>query len=145
MNCPRCEHVNRPDAKFCEECAAPLARKCSHCGAQLSATGKFCSECAHPADPAAPSASLRLKTPEPYTPKHLAEKILTSKAASRAQVTVLSATSWTPPGWRSAWTRSHDEVMDRACASWRRPSIATKELSISSWGRLDGPSGRPWP
>ena len=92
MNCPRCEHVNRPDAKFCEECAAPLARTCSHCGAQLSATGKFCSECAHPADPAAPSASLRLKTPEPYTPKHLAEKILTSKAAlegERKQVTVL--------------------------------------------------------
>src|SRR5258705_4507569 len=92
MNCPRCEHANRPDAKFCEECAAPLARTCTHCGAQLSATAKFCSECAHPADPAAPSASLRLKTPEPYTPKHLAEKILTSRAAlegERKQVTIL--------------------------------------------------------
>jgi class 3 adenylate cyclase/tetratricopeptide (TPR) repeat protein len=92
MNCPRCEHANRPDAKFCEECAAPLARTCTHCGVQLSATAKFCSECAHPADPAAPSALLRLKTPEPYTPKHLAEKILTSRAAlegERKQVTVL--------------------------------------------------------
>ena len=26
MNCPRREHDNRPGAKFCEECAAPLAR-----------------------------------------------------------------------------------------------------------------------
>ena len=24
MKCPRCQHENRPQAKFCEECAAPL-------------------------------------------------------------------------------------------------------------------------
>ncbi len=92
MKCPRCQHANRPDAKFCEECAAPLARACANCGAQLSPTAKFCSECAHPAGPAAPSASQRLGAPEAYTPKHLAEKILTSKAAlegERKQVTVL--------------------------------------------------------
>jgi class 3 adenylate cyclase/tetratricopeptide (TPR) repeat protein len=92
MKCPRCQHANRPDAKFCEECAAPLARACDNCGAQLSPTAKFCSECAHPAGPAAPSASQRLGAPEAYTPKHLAEKILTSKAAlegERKQVTVL--------------------------------------------------------
>ena len=26
MQCPRCQHENSPKAKFCEECAAPLAR-----------------------------------------------------------------------------------------------------------------------
>ena len=25
MHCPRCQHENRPQAKFCEECARPLA------------------------------------------------------------------------------------------------------------------------
>jgi ribosomal protein L40E len=49
MKCPRCQQENPPQAKFCEECAAPLARACLNCGAQLSATAKFCSECAHPA------------------------------------------------------------------------------------------------
>src|SRR5439155_24146197 len=68
MKCLRCQHDNRPQAKFCEECAAPLARTCANCGAQLSPTAKFCSECAHPAGPAAPSASQRLGTPKAYTP-----------------------------------------------------------------------------
>ena len=92
MKCARCQHENRPGAKFCEECAAPLAHACANCGAQLS-PAKFCSECAHPAGPAASSASQRFGAPEADTPKHLAEKILTSKAAlegERKQVTVCS-------------------------------------------------------
>jgi NitT/TauT family transport system substrate-binding protein len=48
MKCPRCQHENVADAKFCEECAAPLARACAKCGRQLSLTAKFCPECAHP-------------------------------------------------------------------------------------------------
>jgi len=94
MKCPRCQHENRPGAKFCEECAGPLARVCVNCGAQLSATAKFCSECAHPAGPAAPPAPQRFGSPETYTPKHLAERIINSKAAlegERKQVTVLFA------------------------------------------------------
>src|SRR5262245_29955553 len=92
MKCPRCQHQNRSGAKFCEECATPLARTCSNCGSRLSATAKFCSECAHPVAGAAPEA--RFTSPESYTPKHLAEKILTSKNAlegERKQVTVLFA------------------------------------------------------
>ena len=93
MKCPRCQHENRPGAKFCEECAAPLARTCSNCGSQLSATAKFCSECAHPVAGATP-AGAPLASPRDYTPKHLAEKILTSKSAlegERKHVTVLFA------------------------------------------------------
>jgi Double zinc ribbon len=94
MKCARCQHENRLGAKFCEECAAPLARACANCGAQLSATAKFCSECAHPAGQAVSSTSQRFGGPEVHIPKHLAEKILTSKAAlegERKQVTVLFA------------------------------------------------------
>jgi len=90
MQCPRCQQENPPKAKFCEECAAPLARTCASCGTQLSPTAKFCPECAHPvvAGPAEP----RFASPQSYTPKHLAQKILTSKSAlegERKQVTVL--------------------------------------------------------
>ena len=92
MKCPRCQHENPPQAKFCEECATPLARTCANCGTPLSPTAKFCPECAHPA--AAPAVQPRLTAPEAYTPKHLAEKILSSKSAlqgERKQITVLFA------------------------------------------------------
>jgi len=92
MQCRRCQHENSSRAKFCEECAAPLARTCSNCGTQVSPTAKFCPECASPVNTGA--ARPRFAAPGVYTPKHLAEKILTSKAAlegERKQVTVLFA------------------------------------------------------
>ena len=94
MKCPRCQHENGPRAKFCQECAAPLARTCSKCGNELPSTAKFCPECAHPAGDAVVIDQGRFSSPETYTPKHLAEKILTSKAALEGepkQVTVLFA------------------------------------------------------
>src|SRR5262245_25493024 len=95
MQCPRCQHDNEVGAKFCENCASPLARACSNCGRPLSPVAKFCPECAHPAPLAGhTSAAPRFTTPEAYTPKHLAERILLSRAAlegERKQVTVLFA------------------------------------------------------
>ncbi|MGQ0579153.1 MAG: adenylate/guanylate cyclase domain-containing protein [Betaproteobacteria bacterium] len=92
MKCSRCQHENRTGAKFCEQCAAPLERACGNCGALASPTAKFCPECAHPVGRAA--APEQFDAPKRYTPKHLAEKILTSKSAlegERKQVTVLFA------------------------------------------------------
>jgi class 3 adenylate cyclase/tetratricopeptide (TPR) repeat protein len=93
MKCSRCQHDNEAGAKFCEECALPMAPTCANCGRQLSATAKFCPDCAHPTGLAPTTASTeRFGSPQSYTPKHLAEKILTSKSAlegERKQVTVL--------------------------------------------------------
>jgi hypothetical protein len=70
MKCPRCQHDNETGAKFCEECAAPLARACAKCGRSLSSTAKFCPECAHPTGlPAAPPPAHRFDSPEAYTPE----------------------------------------------------------------------------
>src|SRR5262249_23642555 len=77
----------------CEECAAPLVRTCAKCGRRVSPTAKFCPECAQPTGLAS-YAGTRFTPPDSYTPKHLAEKILTSKTAlegERKQVTVLFA------------------------------------------------------
>ncbi|MGH7823117.1 MAG: zinc-ribbon domain-containing protein, partial [Candidatus Binatia bacterium] len=92
MRCSACGHENRDGAKFCEECATPFGRMCERCGADLGARAKFCSECAAPVTPPTP----RPAPPDPrsYTPRHLAEKILTSRSAlegERKQVTVLFA------------------------------------------------------
>jgi len=82
MRCRRCQHENEAGAKFCEECAAPLVRACRNCGRQLSATAKFCPECAQPTGSSAePSTVPRFASPESYTPKHLAERIVNSKPA----------------------------------------------------------------
>src|SRR3989304_8452858 len=91
MKCPRCQHDNPVGAKFCGECATPLASVCGACGAANPPENKFCGECATPLR-AAPAA--RFAAPARDTPKHLAEKILTSQAAlegERKTVPSLSA------------------------------------------------------
>ena len=60
----------------------------------LSPTAKFCPECARPTCRRRVVPHQRDSAPDSYTPKHLAEKILTSKTAlegERKQVTVLFA------------------------------------------------------
>src|SRR6059036_1796591 len=68
LRCPSCGHANRAAAKFCEEC------------------GKRLPQVAASVEPP--------RAPRDYTPRHLAEKILGSRAAlegERKQVTVLFA------------------------------------------------------
>jgi class 3 adenylate cyclase/tetratricopeptide (TPR) repeat protein len=96
MKCPRCQQESPSDADFCPECGAKLAVVCVACGTANAPAHKFCKKCgqalgaaAGPDETSAPSRS-----PSSYIPKHLAEKILTSKAAlegERKQVTVLFA------------------------------------------------------
>src|SRR5262245_50663785 len=93
MKCPRCQQDNPAHARFCLGCGARLTLACGACGTELPGGARFCLQCgqAVAADTAAP---VRSPAPESYTPKHLAEKILTSKAAlegERKQVTVLFA------------------------------------------------------
>src|SRR5215813_1048411 len=93
MRCTRCHQENPPQAKFCLECGTALALKCATCGTELPVGAKFCLECGQPLSAHATVAS-RFISPEIYTPKHLAERILTSKGAlegERKQVTVLFA------------------------------------------------------
>src|SRR5688572_21502079 len=65
--------------------------RCPRCATELPDTAKFCLECGHPLGGAAPVAP-SFASPAAYTPKHLADRILTSRAAlegERKQVTVL--------------------------------------------------------
>src|SRR5262249_9503122 len=92
MHCPQCGHENAVEMKFCGECGTRLTVLCRECGTRNAPAQKFCGECGAQLDPAA--SSRQLPTPTTSTPKHLAEKILTSKTAlegERKQVTVLFA------------------------------------------------------
>ena len=90
MQCPRCQVENEAGARFCEDCGARLEVACPSCGTPFTPGKKFCRSCGVALTPE-PRA---FTSPETYTPKHLAEKILTSKSAlegERKQVTVLFA------------------------------------------------------
>ena len=92
MKCPRCQHENPSGVKFCGECGARLELLCPSCRASNPPTNKFCNECGGTLHIGA--AAAQFTSPQAYTPKHLAEKILTSKSAlegERKQVTVLFA------------------------------------------------------
>jgi class 3 adenylate cyclase/tetratricopeptide (TPR) repeat protein len=92
MRCPACQHENPAGQKFCGECGARLASMCPSCSASNPPGQKFCGECGTALGEGA--AGARFAAPAIYTPKHLAERILTSKAAlegERKQVTVLFA------------------------------------------------------
>jgi transcriptional regulator with XRE-family HTH domain len=97
--CLTCGVENPPGIKFCTACGLPLGSRCPRCGAEHVPGAKFCGECGISLTRRSlslqplPFAS-RPQTPLSYTPVHLAEKILTSKAAlegERKQVTVLFA------------------------------------------------------
>ena len=93
MHCPRCRHDNAASSRFCTECGARLAVSCRSCGAELTEGVRFCGQCGQPVD-AKRAGPPRFASPEAYTPRHLAEKILTSRSViegERKQVTVLFA------------------------------------------------------
>src|SRR5262249_48787984 len=92
MKCPKCEHENAAEARFCEQCATPLGRTCSNCGSAVSPTARFCPQCGCSLRVIAEES--RFASPTSYTPPHLAEKILAARATlegERKQVTVLFA------------------------------------------------------
>jgi class 3 adenylate cyclase/tetratricopeptide (TPR) repeat protein len=96
MKCPRCQHESPSDADFCPECGAKLDVVCAACGTTNAPTHKFCKKCGQALGAGAGHGQVGVPStaPSSYTPKHLAEKILTSKAAlegERKQVTVLFA------------------------------------------------------
>src|SRR5216110_3419956 len=80
MVCPQCRSANPEGNRFCDQCG-------------VAAVGG--SAVASPSDPApAPAVTAGGPRTQPYTPRHLAEKILKSRSAlegERRQVTVLFA------------------------------------------------------
>src|SRR5262245_49022221 len=93
MLCPRCQQDNPPQARFCMKCGASVMLACGKCGTELPTGAAFCISCGQPVG-TIPAREPRFTGPEAYTPRHLAEKIITSKAAlegERKQVTILFA------------------------------------------------------
>ena len=97
MRCAQCAFDNPPAMTFCGGCGTKLVVLCSSCRFANPGGFSFCGKCGArltAETPARSGAPSRFSAPESYTPKHLIEKILMSKAAlegERKQVTVLFA------------------------------------------------------
>ena len=91
MQCPRCHAENREGRRFCGDCGLSLAQACPACGFLNEGSEKSCGGCGARAAGSTMSPETKYPSPESHTPKHLAQRILTSKAAlegERKQVTV---------------------------------------------------------
>jgi class 3 adenylate cyclase/tetratricopeptide (TPR) repeat protein len=94
MKCPQCQFENREAVKFCEQCGTKLELECPSCGAKLPLDRKFCGECGHDLIALEETSTIDYSKPQSYTPKFLADKILTTCSSiegERKLVTVLFA------------------------------------------------------
>ncbi len=94
MRCPKCQAENREGRRFCAECGASLSTRVSFLRLLKRSPERSSVGAVGNRSVLLQQAATKFSSPEAYTPKHLAEKILTSKAAlegERKQVTVLFA------------------------------------------------------
>ena len=94
MKCPKCSTENSETRKFCRECGAKLSQLCSRCGSENIPGDKFCGECGYDLREPTEAPPPDYLEPQSYTPKFLADKILTNRSAiegERKLVTVLFA------------------------------------------------------
>ncbi|MBW1775090.1 MAG: AAA family ATPase, partial [Deltaproteobacteria bacterium] len=94
MKCLKCQFENREGAKFCKKCGNKLELICPSCGHPYQADSVFCDECGHTLAKLKEAPSVDYSEPQSYTPKHLADKILTTRSSiegERKLVTVFFA------------------------------------------------------
>ena len=94
MKCPKCQFDNRESAKFCNECGHNFDVICPECNTPNRVGSKFCDECCYDLKKTKEIPSINYSDPQSYTPKHLTDKILTTRSSiegERKLVTVLFA------------------------------------------------------
>jgi class 3 adenylate cyclase len=94
MKCPKCQFENPEGMQFCVECGNKLGIICPKCGFDNSPSFKFCGNCGNALTKPKEAPSIDYAEPQSYTPKFLADKILTTRSSiegERKLVTVLFA------------------------------------------------------
>ena len=76
LTCPACRNENPDTARFCNACGSALNQICAGCSQTNPPDARFCNGCGSPlaGEAAAPA-------PREYTPRHLADKILSQRSA----------------------------------------------------------------
>ncbi len=94
MKCPKCQFENPKAMQFCGNCGAKLENNCPQCNSSNPLDFRFCGKCGHNLKQAKETLAVDYSEPQSYTPKFLADKILTTRSSiegERKLVTVLFA------------------------------------------------------
>jgi len=92
MKCPKCQFENPEEAVFCVKCGSKLDIICPQCGSSNSQEFNFCMKCGHDLREPKATPPIDYSQPQSYTPKVLADKILTNRSSiegERKLVTIL--------------------------------------------------------
>jgi len=82
MKCLNCNHQNRDNAIYCEECGAKLELICPNCRNKLDISSKFCDKCGKSLTKQQQKDDIEAKTTQ-ISPDH------TNREAERRQLTVM--------------------------------------------------------
>ena len=96
MKCPKCQFENPDDSLFCRECGSSFEVEitCPKCNAIHPLGSKFCNKCGFDLREPKEYPPVDYSQPQSYTPKHLKDKILTTRSSiegERKQVTIFFA------------------------------------------------------
>jgi class 3 adenylate cyclase/tetratricopeptide (TPR) repeat protein/ribosomal protein L40E len=94
MKCPKCQFENPDQMQFCGKCGTKFESICPQCNSSNPSEFNFCGKCGYDLREPKNAISVDYSEPQTYTPKHLADKILTTRSSiegERKIVTVLFA------------------------------------------------------
>ncbi len=120
QTCPHCQTPNRPNAKFCVKCAAPLGTApasppetipppqpplepqtespaCPHCGTVINPKARFCARCGQPLTAEAAPSSPSPVAPAPQALSALPPQPRVTRLVSQAAPPPYSPPPYTPP------------------------------------------------
>lgn len=84
MKCFACKSENRKGVKFCEECGTHIAIVCPRCNSRIPVGKKYCGDCGQnllQGKNTPVKSVVDYDRPDSYTPKFMAEKILTTRGS----------------------------------------------------------------
>jgi len=81
MKCPKCQTENETSRRFCRECGTKLVLVCPKCSFENLPDDKFCGGCGYDFRKDEDKPSINYSEPQSYTPKYIADKILTTRSA----------------------------------------------------------------
>ena len=91
MKCSKCQFENPQGQKFCGECGTKLEIVCPRCNSPNPPQFKFCGECGYDLNKPQEAPPLDYSSPKSYTPRFLAEKILTTRCAMEGERKLVTA------------------------------------------------------
>jgi class 3 adenylate cyclase/tetratricopeptide (TPR) repeat protein len=94
MKCSKCQFDNPDGLVFCGKCGAKLEKVCLKCNFSNPVDFKYCGKCGNALEELQAAPPIDYSKPKSYTPKFLADKILTTRSSiegERKLVTVLFA------------------------------------------------------